>query len=163
VPLIRPLAAAALATLAGGCGGDSPCGATEATVTRIVDGDTIELDDGRKIRYLLVDTPESTGGATDCYGQNAKDFNTDLVMGKQISLVYDTASCMDRFGRTLAYVYVGNQEVNSLMVERGYACVLHIPPAGDDRVEEFEALQLDAERSMRGLWGICDPLPPACQ
>ena len=157
--MTRGLAAAVLATIAAGCGGDSPCGATEATVTRVVDGDTIELDDGRKIRYLLVDTPESTGGATDCYGQNAKDFNTDLVMGKQISLVYDTASCMDRFGRTLAYVYVGNQEVNSLMVERGYACVLHIPPNGDDRAAEFDSLESAAKAAKRGLWGACDPIP----
>ena len=63
VPVRRAVAVGALAVLAAGCGGDSPCGATEATVTRVVDGDTIELDDGRKIRYLLVDTPESTGGA----------------------------------------------------------------------------------------------------
>jgi micrococcal nuclease len=157
----RTVFAAALALIAG-CGGDSPCGASEATVTRVVDGDTIELDDGRKIRYLLVDTPESTGGATDCFGQNAKDFNTDLVMGKRVTLVYDTAACTDRYMRTLAYVYVNNQEVNSLLVERGYACVLHISPAGDDRADEFKALELEAERSMRGLWGACDPLPPAC-
>ena len=161
MPLIRPLAAAALATLAGGCGGDSPCGATEATVTRIVDGDTIELDDGRKIRYLLVDTPETTSGHDDCYGSNAVTFNTDLVLNKTVQLEFDV-ECTDRFGRTLAYVTVDGQEINKLMSQRGYACVLHISPDGDSRVDEFKAYQLDAMRSGRGLWSACNPVPPAC-
>lgn len=145
---------------AAGCAG-SPCGSSEAKVTRVVDGDTVELDDGRKIRYLLVDTPESTGGATDCFGTNAKDFNTDLVMGKNITLAYDI-DCTDRFDRTLAYVYVDGTEVNTLIIERGYGCVLHISPNGDDRAAEFDALQLAAERANRGLWGSCNPLPPGC-
>ena len=155
------LAALALASAAlAGCAG-SPCGATEATVTRIVDGDTVELDDGRKVRYLLVDTPESTNGATDCFGQEAKQFNSDLVLNKKVELSYDV-ECTDRYGRTLAYVVVDGREVNSLMVQRGYGCVLHISPDGDSRFDEFKALQLDAMSANRGLWGACNPLPPAC-
>jgi micrococcal nuclease len=148
--------------LGAGCSGESPCGASEATVTRIVDGDTVELDDGRKVRYLLVDTPETTNGATDCYGQNAKTFNTDLVLNKKVQLDYDV-ECTDRYGRTLAYVTVDGQEVNTLMISRGYGCVLHIPPDGDDRYDEFQSLQYEAKLAKRGLWGECDPLPPACQ
>jgi micrococcal nuclease len=146
--------------LAGGCSPDSPCGATEGTVTRILDGDTVELSDGRKIRYLLVDTPETSDG--DCFAENAKQFNTDLVLNKDIELSYDV-ECEDRYGRTLAYVTVGGMEVNTLMIQRGYACVLHISPDGDARFDEFKALQLDAMRAGRGLWGMCNPLPPACQ
>jgi micrococcal nuclease len=144
-----------------GCGG-SPCGETEGTVMRIVDGDTIELADARKIRLLLVDTPETTGGQDDCYGQEAKQFTTDTLLNKQIELEYDV-ECTDRFGRTLAYVTVDGQEINKLMIQRGYACVLHISPDGDARVDECKALQLDAMRSGRGLWGACNPLPPACE
>ena len=144
---------------AAGCSG-SPCGESEAKVTRIVDGDTIELEGGVKIRYLLVDTPEISGGA-ECFGDNARQMNSDLVLGKTVELHYDV-QCTDNFGRTLAYVTVDGQEVNSLMVLRGYACVLHISPNGDARVEEFEALQLDAKNARRGLWGACNPLPPAC-
>lgn len=159
MPVKLALCAAALGlTLAAGCGG-SPCGPTEGTVARIVDGDTIELTDGRRIRYLLVDTPETSDG--DCYAENAKQFNSDLVLNKQVEISYDV-QCTDRFSRTLAYVYVDGQEVNTLMIQRGYACVLHIEPNGADRVDEFRALQLDAERANRGLWGACDPLPPAC-
>jgi micrococcal nuclease len=152
------VALAALALLAG-CGG-SPCGATEGKVTRVIDGDTIELESGVKIRYLLVDTPETSGGV-ECFGNEAKQFNSDLVLNQTVSISYDE-QCTDNFGRTLAYVSVDGREVNTLLVERGYACVLFIPPNGSSREEEFNALQLDAKLSGRGLWSACNPLPPAC-
>ena len=59
-------------------------------------------------------------------------------------------------GRLLAYVSVGGVEVNSLLVERGYACVLHIPPNGADRVVEFETLEAEAKAAGRGMWGSCE-------
>ncbi len=124
----------------------------------MIDGDTIELETGVKIRYLMVNAPETTSGKNECYGSNAVTFNTDLVMGKTVELDYDV-ECEDRFGRTLAYVSVGGQEVNSLMLERGYACLLHIPPDGDDRLTEFKALESAAKAANRGLWGACNPIP----
>jgi micrococcal nuclease len=144
------------------CGNSgSPCGPTEAKVDRVIDGDTIVLASGEKIRYLLVDAPETTNGHNDCYGSNAAQFNSDLVLGKTVQLSYDV-ECTDKYDRLLAYVSVDGQEVNKLMIERGYACVLHIPPDGDDRADEFKMYQLEAKTSMRGLWGACNPLPPAC-
>ena len=141
-----------------GCdGGGSACGPTSGHVARVVDGDTIELASGEKIRYLMVDTPESTT-ELECYGENAKQFNTDLVNDKDIELRYDV-ECEDRFGRLLAYVTVGGVEINTLLVERGFGCVLHIPPDGDDRVDEFNALEDAAKAAMRGLWGACSPIP----
>jgi micrococcal nuclease len=147
-----------LIALLAGCEG-SPCGESEALVTRVVDGDTIELATGVKIRYLLVDTPETTDG--DCYSAEAKQYNTDLVLNKMVKLSYDV-QCTDMYGRTLAYVLVDGQEVNTLLISRGYGCVLQIPPNGEDRVDEFRALQLDAKNAGRGLWSACTPLPPAC-
>ncbi len=148
-----------LVVLAAGCGSDgSECGPTKAVVTRVVDGDTVELDTGVKIRYLMVNAPETTQGHNDCYGQNAVTFNTDLVLNKEVELTYDV-ECQDRYQRTLAYVSVGGIEVNSLMLERGYACLLHIPPDGDDRLDEFKALESAAKTAKRGLWGACDPIP----
>ena len=151
----------AAAACAAGCAGGSPCGPTSATVERVIDGDTIVLTTGEKIRYLLVDAPETTNGHDDCYGSNAAQFNTDLVLNKQITLAYDV-QCTDMYGRLLAYVSVDGTEVNTLMVQRGYACVLHIPPDGDSRYDEFKAYQADAKAASRGLWGACTPLPPAC-
>lgn len=155
MPLTRALCV--IAVLAG-CDGGSECGPDTGTVTRIVDGDTIELATGVKIRYLMVNAPETTSGHDDCYGQNAVTFNTDLVLGKEVELSYDV-ECEDRFGRTLAYVKVGGVEVNSLMLERGYACLLHIPPDGDARLDEFKAIEAAAKAANRGLWGACSPIP----
>jgi micrococcal nuclease len=150
-----PLKLALLAVVVAGCDpGGSECGPTSAVVTNIVDGDTIDLESGERIRYLMIDTPESTGGADDCFGENAKTFNSDLVLGERVSLEYDV-DCEDPFGRLLAYVSVGDTEVNTLMVDRGYACVLHIGPNGDDRLAEFQALEDDARADARGMWGLC--------
>lgn len=156
--MTRTFALALLATLAA-CGeSGSPCGPTSGVVARVIDGDTIELASGERIRYLLVNTPETTGGKNECYGANAVQFNKDLVEGKTVELEYDEV-CTDRFDRTLAYVRVNGQEVNTLLIERGYACLLHIPPNGDDRADEFEALEDAAKAANRGLWGVCDPIP----
>ncbi len=141
---------------AGGCAG-SGSGVT-AVVERIIDGDTVELRGGETVRYLMVNTPETTGGKNECYGENAVRFNTDLVLGKSVALTYDVER-EDRFGRTLAYVTVAGQEVNRLIVERGFGCVLHIPPNGDDRAAEFDALEDAARADGRGVWGACDPVP----
>lgn len=159
MPLSARTTLAAIAVAAAGCNaGGSPCGPTEAVVERVIDGDTIQLVGGEKIRYLMINTPETTGGKNECYGANAVTFNTDLVLGKTVTLRYDV-DCEDRYQRTLAYVSVDGQEVNTLMIERGYACLLHIPPNGDDRLDEFKALERAANTARRGLWGACDPIP----
>jgi micrococcal nuclease len=153
---------AVLATVLLSCGGEpaSPCGPTTAHVAEAIDGDTLLLEGGERIRYLLVDTPESTGGARDCFGPEAHAFNRDLVEGRRVTLAYGEA-CTDRFGRLLAYVSVDGREVNTLLVERGHACVLHVPPAGSARRAEFESLEAEARRARRGVWGACSPVP--CQ
>lgn len=151
----------ALASLVGlaacsGGGGGSSCGPSSALVMRAIDGDTIELEDGSRVRYLLVDTPESTNGATDCWGHEAAEYNKTLVEGKTVDLAYDEAQCEDRYGRLLAYVSVDGREVNSLLVERGYACALYIPPAGEDRHTEFQDAETIAKAQDAGMWGACE-------
>ncbi len=156
---MRPTTRALLAELVSiGCDGGSECGPSQARVARIIDGDTIELVSGQRIRYILVNTPETTSGKNECFGANAVQLNTDLVLGKTVQLEYDV-ECTDGFDRTLAYVSVSGHEVNRLMIERGYACVLHISPNGDERVNEFDALETAAKHAGRGLWGVCDPVP----
>ena len=118
------------------------------------------LDSGERVRYLLVDTPEITGGKNDCYGLEAKTYNADLVLGKEIELDYDV-DCVDYYDRQLAYVSVGGHEVNRLIIERGYGCVLFIPPSGADREAEFLALEATARAEGRGVWGACEVV--ACE
>jgi micrococcal nuclease len=143
----------ALLLLLVACGGPDT-----ATVSRVIDGDTIELEGGERVRYLMVNTPETTGGKNECYGSNAVQFNMDLVVGKDVELRYDVER-EDQFGRTLAYVTVDGMEVNRLILERGFGCLLHIPPNGDDRLDEFKMLEQTAKLSMKGLWGACNPIP----
>jgi len=95
------------------------------------------------------------------HGSSAAHLNSDLVLGKTITLTYDVTRT-DAYGRTLAYVSVGEIDVNALLVERGAACVLFIPPDGAERRAAYEALEADAKLHRRGIWGSCDPLPPAC-
>lgn len=149
-----------ISLLLAACSGGEPgsdCGPSTAVVERIVDGDTIVLDSGERVRYLLIDTPENTS-EVECYGPEATEFNRMLVEGQEIELTYDT-ECIDDFGRLLAYVTVNGREVNSLMVERGFACVLFIPPNGSDRHEEFEDLEFRARSGDFGLWGACETNP----
>lgn len=152
------LAALGLSSCGGTSAPSSKCGPSTATVANVVDGDTIELTDGQKIRYLLVDAPEITKGHNDCYGQEAAKFNTQMVAGQTIELRYDEAGCTDKYGRLLAYVSVGGVEVNARLVERGYACVLYLPPAGDARQIEFKKLESTARSNGAGVWGACNPV-----
>jgi micrococcal nuclease len=127
-------------------------------VVKVVDGDTVELTSGERLRYLLVDAPESTGGKNDCWGKEATEFNRSQVEGREVELRYDEAGCKDRYGRLLAYVTVDGREVNKLLVERGYGCVLVEPPAGKSREIEFKEAQALARASKSGVWGACNPV-----
>ena len=139
-----------------GCGDtQSRCGPSKATVVRVVDGDTVELDTGQKVRYLLVDTPESTNGADDCYGHEAADYNSMLVLDREVGLTYDQ-ECTDRYGRLLAYVEVDGIVVNMRLVQQGYACVLFFPPNGQDQKDAYEEAQFEAKSMGRGMWGDCE-------
>ncbi len=145
------------AALGFACAGadEGRCGPGSAVVARAIDGDTVELETGERVRYLMIDTPEITNGKHDCYGAEARDFNAGLVEGREISLSYDV-ECEDDYGRLLAYVEIGDREVNALMVERGFACVLRIPPNGEQRADEFDDLEYEAKTGMVGLWGACE-------
>ncbi|MEW5742199.1 MAG: thermonuclease family protein [Myxococcota bacterium] len=146
-----------LTCAASACG--SPCGPTSGTVQAVVDGDTFDLSDGRRVRLLLVDTPETTGGKNDCYGQEATAYTKSVIEGVQVQLSYDDAACTDRFGRTLAYVKQGEVELNSELVKRGLACSLFIAPGGQARAEEFETYEAEAKTSRTGMWGMCTNIP----
>ncbi len=131
-------------------GGD-PCGASSATVERVIDGDTIVLTDGARVRYLLVDAPE----VGTCYAAEATAYNRTLVLGRPIELAYDV-ECEDRYHRTLAYVTAGGVDVSRELVAHGYARVLHIPPNGSARIGEMQALEASARARRLGLWGACE-------
>ncbi|MDD4879863.1 MAG: thermonuclease family protein, partial [Candidatus Omnitrophica bacterium] len=84
----------------------------ELRVARVIDGDTVVLEDGRHVRYIGMDTPER---GKPYYGE-AKKENERLVKGKTVKLEYDVGKA-DKYGRTLAYVYVDNIFVNAELVK----------------------------------------------
>jgi micrococcal nuclease len=140
-----------------GCGDDGGERA-EAEVLRVVDGDTIEvLLDGTEedVRYIGVDTPESVapGQPVECFGEAASDFNAELVEGEDVSLVFD-AELRDKYGRLLAYVYVGDLLVNAELLKRGFASTLEIEP-NTSKAPRFARLAQRAGAAGRGLWGAC--------
>lgn len=138
-----------------GCSPDDDCGPTSATVARVIDGDTVELESGEIIRYIGIDTPESTQGADDCYGEEASIRNAELVEGQRVTIEYDL-ECTDRFDRLLGYLSVEGDEVNRRLIAEGFACTLFIPPNGSSRENEYRALEVQAMQQMTGMWGACE-------
>ncbi len=130
--------------------------ATEsATVLRVVDGDTVELASGQKLRYIGIDTPEivAPGKPVECFGREAQNENKRLVEGKTIKLEKDISET-DKYGRLLRYVIVGDIIVNDYLVRQGFAHASTFPPdvkyAGQFRLAEVEARE-----NNRGLWAGC--------
>ncbi|HXG37113.1 MAG TPA: thermonuclease family protein, partial [Dehalococcoidia bacterium] len=140
----------------------SAAGRQIATVTRVIDGDTIEvLLAGRSqtVRYIGIDTPETVdpNRPDGCYGAEARQRNRQLVEGKTVELEKDVSET-DRFGRLLRYVWVGGQMVNALLVEEGFATVATFPP--DVKYQAFFLqLQTKARESSSGLWRDCLATP----
>jgi micrococcal nuclease len=124
-------------------------GGREARVTRIIDGDTIEVDIGGiafQVRYIGIDCPE----AGDPLGPAATDANRRLVENETVRLVEDVSE-VDEFDRLLRYVYLGDLFVNAEMVLRGYARAVSYPPnvLHDDL---FARLEIQAKEAAAGLW-----------
>jgi micrococcal nuclease len=138
--------------------GDEPPASASAFVTRVVDGDTVEVQlhgEEEDVRYIGVDTPETVkpGAPVDCFGPQASSFNHRLVERRRVRLVFGPER-RDQYGRLLAYVYLGDRFVNAELVRRGFARTLFIPP--NDRFEgRLKRLEIAAARAGRGLWGAC--------
>jgi micrococcal nuclease len=133
-------------------------GVVEATVVRVVDGDTIEVDIDRtsyKVRYIGIDTPETVHPQkpVECFGKEASEKNRELVEGKRVRLEKDVSDT-DNYGRLLRYVWVDDIMVNAELVRLGYAQVATYPP--DVKYQDlFLKLQEQAREAWYGLWAKC--------
>lgn len=124
-------------------------------VTRIIDGDTIELNTGDKVRYIGINTPESVDPRKEvqCFGKEAARKNEELVGGQAVRLVKDVSD-KDKYGRLLRYVYVGDTFINLELVKQGYAQVDTVPP--DVNYQDlFIQAEHEAKLNQSGLWGTC--------
>ena len=120
-----------------------------ATVTRVIDGDTIVIDTGQRVRYIGIDTPE-VYPEQEAYGMEAWQANRELVEGRKVRLERDVSET-DKYGRLLRYVYVEDTLVNAELVRRGLAEARAYPP--DTKYQQLlEQAEEEARQAGRGMW-----------
>jgi micrococcal nuclease len=132
-----------------------PCPALSnesALVTGVIDGDTIIIADGQRVRYLGIDAPErGKDGPDEFLAREAYEFNRRLVLHKKVRLMYGPER-RDRFDRLLAYVFLDNGLfVNAELVKKGLALVLYHGP-WMERFDDLLQLQREAMKDSKGIW-----------
>jgi len=132
-------------------------------VTRAIDGDTIEVDGGTKVRYIGIDAPEvyELAKASECFSKEASLHNEQLLLNKNVRLVRDVSET-DKYDRLLRYVYLADTtssisestSINEMLVAEGFAVARAYPP--DVALQErLDALERDARDQKLGLWKTC--------
>lgn len=133
-----------------------------ARVSRVLDGDTVVLDDGRVIRYLNIDAPETAkpDKAEDCFATASRELNARLVDTLEVVLRSDKED-RDQYGRYLRFVFVRGVDynkiensVNARLVQRGYAQARIIEP-NDTYEAEFLSYEKQAQDDIQGIWFGC--------
>lgn len=125
-----------------------------ATVIKIVDGDTIDVlvnTNTYRVRYIGIDTPE-TG---ECYYTEAKNANGTWVNGQTVRMERDISN-VDRYDRLLRYIYLADgRMVNELLVREGFAFSKRYAP-DTKNAALFDAAQIDAAKARSGMWTACN-------
>lgn len=132
-------------------------------VKRVTDGDTITLENGKVVRYIGIDAPESVDPRKpiQCYAKEASIKNKELVEGQVVGLEKDISET-DKYGRLLRYVYKDSVLVNELLVKEGYAHSSSYPP--DIKYQDrFKLAEQEAIENKRGLWGEICIITPTTQ
>jgi micrococcal nuclease len=129
-----------------------------AKVVAVLDGDTIIIGGGERVRYAGLNTPEThhPDKLPEYCGQEAFEANRRLVAGKTVRLEFDERR-RDKYGRLVAYVYVDSLFVNAELIRLGYA---QVSTYKDNQRyhDEFARLQQNAIAARRGMWGGCGDL-----
>ena len=119
---------------------------------RVIDGDTIVLSNGEKVRLIGVDTPETKHSQkpVEYYGKEATAFTKRMVGGKVVKLKYDVQR-RDEYDRLLAYVYLMNGTfLNAEIIKQGYGHAYTRFPF--KYMEQFKQYEKEAREAKRGLW-----------
>jgi micrococcal nuclease len=161
--VLRAVALLALLTTLASCASDPAT--SGARVARVLDGDTIRLSDGRRVRLVQIDAPEERG--RECYADRATaELRRLLPEGSKVELAADPKlDKVDRFGRLLRYVIAGDRVVNVELVERGAAAPWFFHGNRGRYAGDLLRAAHDAQGTRRGLWGACpgavlDPTRP---
>ena len=115
-------------------------------VRRVIDGDTIVLEGGRRLRYLGINTTERG----EPFWKEAKDYNARMVEGKSVTLEFEQDK-EDKYGRILAYLFVGGKMANAQLLKAGLAHLFVLEPIR--YYPYFRKLQEEARAKRIGIWG----------
>ena len=159
---IRPLLLL-MSIVAVACGTSTPGAAQSSSgatvhVLKVTDGDTIHVRyQGRdeRVRLIGVNTPEVDwyGGEAQCFGDEAGRYAQGRLTGATVQLAFDI-DLRDRYGRLLAYVYLGSELFNLTLVQQGYARADPVPP--DTKMASlFAGAEAQARQAGRGVWSAC--------
>lgn len=129
-------------------------------VTRVVDGDTFDIENGKAVRMVGIDTPETVDPKrpVGCFGKEASNETKSLLTGKVVILQKDMSET-DKYGRLLRYVFLPLEDgqilfVDDYLVREGFAKVLTYPPDVKYN-QQFRQAEEEAKQAKRGLWGRC--------
>ena len=143
-PTIETCDDVALATTRGGA--ERASSNQGSLVRQVIDGDTVGMADGARVRYIGIDTPERG----EPFFDEATEVNRRLVEGKRVRLLKDQSD-KDRFGRLLRYVLAGDILVNAELVREGLAEAKRYEP--DVKFANcFQTLMQEAKQNKRGMW-----------
>jgi micrococcal nuclease len=134
------------------------------TVSRVVDGDTVDvrLTTGRteRVRLIGIDTPERG----DCDAAKATDYERSLAQGRATVLQGDpTQAKRDRYGRLLAYVWIGGRDLGYQQIARGLAKV-YVYDRPFQRLAAYQQAERTGKTRSDGIWQACSsrtPPPPS--
>lgn len=135
--------------------GGAPTTYAASNISKVVDGDTITMSSGEKVRLIQIDTPELASKA--CYGVQAKLELTKLLSQPgEVTLKADPMlDKVDKYGRSLRYVFLGNTNLNLRLVEIGAAApYFYRSEKGVYAAALLKAAQTAQKRKL-GLWGMC--------
>jgi endonuclease YncB( thermonuclease family) len=127
------------------------------TIARVVDGDTVELADGTKVRLIGMNTPETVDPRREvqAYGKESSDYTKQLLGGQEVFLE-EGRTPRDKYGRTLAWPWLPDGRfVNALLVQEGYAQVYTFSD-NPENAGLLVACQQEARTANRGLWALPD-------
>ena len=129
--------------------------ATTVTVASVTDGDTLRLANGQRVRLVQIDTPEL--GQAECYAHEARATLSRLLpAGTPVRLETDPRlDAVDRYGRRLAYVFKGRENVNVTLVARGAAAPWFYGGTRGRYAAQLDRSARAARAARRGLWGAC--------
>lgn len=144
----------------------------DIAVAHVYDGDTIKLANGERVRFVGIDTPESSGNKKAMrdaarsgrdvreilkMGHMAAAYTRSLLEGRRVRLEFDIER-RDKYGRLLAYIYRVDDGlfVNEDIIKNGYAYPMTIPP-NIRHADEFRKLFRQARQMHKGLWSQFSP------